>query len=189
MTEDGNRRLKRFVRDELDADQRLLFDEIAFGERSKGTQRFSLLGPEGALEGPFNAMLLAPKLGFALQQLGAAIRYSTKLSPRIREAAILMVAAKWNCEFERRAHEPLALDAGLKLDEIAAIARGELPEGQTEEEGVAFKAAELMLRTGDLDDLDFGRCASDLGESAIFELMTLIGYYQTLALQLRVFRV
>lgn len=71
-------------------------------------------------------MLLAPKLGFALQQLGVAIRYSTSLSPRIREATILMVAAKWNCDFERHAHEPLALDAGLESEEVEAITRGEL---------------------------------------------------------------
>lgn len=56
-------------------------------------------------------------------------------------------------------------------------------------EGVAFQAVEQLLSTGDLDDLVFARCASEVGESAIFELMTLIGYYQTLALQLGVFRI
>ncbi len=189
MSENGKGRLKRFVRAELGEDQASLFDTIAFGERSKGPQRFSLLGQDGALEGPFNAMLLAPKLGFALQQLGAAIRYSTSLSPRIREAAILMVAARWNCEFERRAHEPLALDAGFSADDVASIASGELPRCETPAERAALAATKAILRTGDITDADFEGCVSSLGEPAIFELMTLVGYYQTLAIQLRVFRV
>ncbi len=182
-------RLNRLKPEELTAEQRRLYDEIVGGARSQGRQRFPFAGDDGALEGPFNAMLLAPKVGFALQALGAAIRYGTSISPRVREASILMVAAKWNCEFERKAHEPLALDNGLSSDEINEIRLHRAPAGQSSEERAAFEVSRCLINGGDLSDEEFERCSSVLGEEAIFELSTLIGYYSALALQLRIFRV
>ena len=53
---------------------------------------------------------------------------------------------------------------------------------------VARIAAALAAR-GDLDDAEYREAAADLGPAGLFELLTLVGYYATLALQLRVFRV
>ncbi len=182
-------RLNRYKPEQLTAEQRQLYDEIVGGTRSQGRQLFSLASDDGALEGPFNAMLLAPRVGFALQALGAAIRYETSISPRVREASILMVAAKWNCEFERKAHEPLALDNGLSSDEIEEIRLHRGPAGQSSEEQAAFEVSRCLVIDGDLSDEEFERYSSVLGDEAIFELSTLIGYYSALALQLRIFRV
>ena len=41
----------------------------------------------------------------------------------------------------------------------------------------------------DLDDEQYDTAVTVLGEQAIFKLSTLVGYYATLALQMRVFRV
>ena len=43
--------------------------------------------------------------------------------------------------------------------------------------------------TADLDDEQYDTAVTVLGERAVFELSTLVGYYATLALQMRVFRV
>lgn len=182
-------RLARYSRKVLTDEQRLLYDEISGGRRSLGRQSFSLVGEDGALEGPFNAMLLAPKVGFALQALGESIRYGSGLSPRVREAVILMVAAKWNCEFERQAHEPIALVSGLSHDEIRAIEARETPAGLDTAEKAAFEVSRSLIDNGDLNEEEFYRCSNLLGLQAIFELSTLVGYYSTLALQLRIFRV
>jgi 4-carboxymuconolactone decarboxylase len=53
---------------------------------------------------------------------------------------------------------------------------------------VARTAAALAAR-GDLDDAEYREAAGQLGADGLFELLTLVGYYATLALQLRVFRV
>ena len=53
---------------------------------------------------------------------------------------------------------------------------------------VARTAAALVTR-GDLDDAEYGEAVGHLGPAGLFELLTLVGYYATLALQLRVFRV
>ena len=96
----------------LGDEQRTLYDAIAGGRRAQGPQLFRLTDADGRLEGPFNAFLLQPRLGSALQALGA-----------------------------------------------------------------------------DLDDTEYREAEDHLGPDGLFELLTLVGYYATLALQLRVFRV
>ena len=53
---------------------------------------------------------------------------------------------------------------------------------------VARTAAALAAR-GDLDDAEYREAVGHAGRGGAFELLTLVGYYATLALQLRVFRV
>lgn len=172
----------------LDPAQRALYDAIAAGPRAAGPQHFALTAPDGALLGPFNAFLLAAELGDALQRLGAAIRYATSLPPRIREGAILLVAARWDSAFERHAHEAVGRSVGLTDDELETLSRGEVPES-----GDAVEAAALRLvraiAAGDVSDEEWAASVPVLGERTVFELTTLVGYYATLALQLRVFRV
>jgi 4-carboxymuconolactone decarboxylase len=98
-------RIPRLAPAELDGEQRALYDAIAGGRRAQGPQLFRLTDADGRLEGPFNAFLLQPRLGSALQALGTAVRYETRLSDRCREIAILVVAAHWRSDFERYAHE------------------------------------------------------------------------------------
>jgi 4-carboxymuconolactone decarboxylase len=134
-------------------------------------------------------MLTAPALGHALQQLGAAIRYETSLSGRIREMAILAVAAEWDSAFERYAHEPVGRAAGLTDAEVVALRSGEVPQLADDAERAALTLVLAVLRNGDVDERTYADVVSIIGNRAVFELTTLVGYYATLALQLRVFRV
>lgn len=174
---------------ELSAAQRDLYDEILGGPRAGGPQLFAMTDAEGGLTGPFNAMLLAPRLGAALQGLGSAVRYHTDLSARVREMAILAVAAAWHSDFERYAHEAVGRAAGVSEAEMAALRRGELPELTDPIERAALRVVDALLARADLDDAEFETARSELGAAALVELSTLVGYYATLALQLRVFRV
>ena len=181
-------RLPKFEPPALDAEQRSLYDAIAGGRRAQGPQLFRLADADGRLEGPFNAFLLQPRLGSALQALGAAVRYDTGLDDRCREIAILIVAAHWRSDFEWHAHEAVGRAAGLGDAELAALREGRHAELAGRESVVARTAAALMAR-GDLDDAEYAEAVGHLGPSGLFELLTLVGYYATLALQLRVFRV
>ena len=73
--------------DELDEEQRAVHHAITAGPRASSAPAFSLTDDEGRLHGPFNAMLLAPRVGLALQELGGALRYRTSLTDREREIA------------------------------------------------------------------------------------------------------
>jgi 4-carboxymuconolactone decarboxylase len=172
----------------LDDEQRALYDAIAGGRRAQGPQLFRLADADGCLEGPFNAFLLQPRLGSALQALGAAVRYETALDDRCREIAILVVAAHWNSDFERYAHEPVARAAGLTDADLAALRDGQ-GDVLTGREAVVARVAAALAARGDLDDAEYREAAAELGAAGLFELLTLVGYYATLALQLRVFRV
>jgi 4-carboxymuconolactone decarboxylase len=188
MTPQGSR-LERFVKDSLDDEQRSLFDEIAGGKRASGVQLFRLLGDDGALEGPFNAFLLQPRLGRALQAVGAAVRYETSLPDRARELAILVVAHRWDSSFEWYAHEAVGRHLGLTDDELAAVRDRDWSRHHDEVERVVAATADRLVWEGDLDDVGYREAVESLGESQLFELITLVGYYAALALQLRVYRV
>jgi 4-carboxymuconolactone decarboxylase len=171
----------------LDADQRAVYDAVAGGRRASGP--FRLVDADGALEGPFNAFLLQPKLGFALQALGSAVRYETALTDRARELAILVVAVHEGSAFERYAHEAVGRQAGLTDDELEAVRTGRSESFADEAERVATLTVQALCVRGDLDDDEYARATAVLGPAGVFELLTLAGYYRTLALQLRVFRV
>ena len=181
-------RIGKFEPSGLDAEQRSLYDAIAGGRRAQGPQLFRLADAAGRLEGPFNAFLLQPRLGSALQALGASVRYDTGLDDRCREIAILVVAAHWRSDFEWYAHEAVGRAAGLGDGELAALRDGRHAELAGRESVVARTAAALVVR-GDLDDDEYGEAVACIGPAGLFELLTLVGYYATLALQLRVFRV
>jgi 4-carboxymuconolactone decarboxylase len=184
-------RLAVLSSDEMTSEQKDLYREILSGPRGQGPRAVPLASGAGGLAGPFNAMLYAPPAGHALQELGAAIRFRTELAPRIREMAILVVAQAWDSAYERASHEPIGREAGLTEEEIGALRDGTDPGFADKPEQVAHSVVRALTgpAPADLDDEEYDTAAAVLGERALVELSTLAGYYATLALQLRIFRV
>ena len=182
-------RLAKLRPSEMDAAQRSLYDRITTGERAAGPQLFPLVDADGALEGPFNALCLSPVIGDAVQELGAALRYHSTLTRRATEIAILIVATAWESAFERSAHEAIGRHIGLSEAELSALRDGG-PVGSDEYEvAVARTAHALVGPQRDLLDDEYAEAVEVLGETTVFELVALCGYYSLLALQLRAFRV
>jgi 4-carboxymuconolactone decarboxylase len=181
-------RLSKLFPARLDDDQRAVYDAIAGGRRAQGPQLFPLVDAGGGLEGPFNAFLLQPRLGFAWQALGAAVRYETALSDRAREIAILVTATASDAAFEWRSHEPIGRHAGLTDHELDALRTSRFDVFADDDRLVAATVSALCVR-GDLDDEEYRRAVGAVGPAGVFELLTIVGYYQALAMQLRVFRV
>ncbi len=188
MSANGAARIAARTPNQLDSGQAALYASITGGPRAQGPQHFALTADDGSLLGPFNAFLLSPQLGGALQELGAAVRYATALTPRMRELAILIVASHWRSAFERHAHEAVGRAAGLSDAELAAIRDGRALDLH---DGLERATVELChaLVAGDVGDELWASVLEVLDERTVFELSTLVGYYATLALQLRVFRV
>jgi 4-carboxymuconolactone decarboxylase len=181
--------LRKLEVSELDDAQRTLYQDIVGGPRGQGPQLFAMSDEDGRLEGPFNAMLLSPALGSALQQLGARVRYSARLGHRARELAILTVGYAWDSGFEVYSHERVARAAGLTEAELAAIRSGRFAALDDPAERTVAALAHALVKRSDLTDEEYQAGCQTLGEDGLFELTTLVGYYATLALQLRVFRV
>ena len=183
-------RLAVLSSDEMTTEQVDLYREILGGPRGQGPRAVLLSSGAGGLAGPFNAMLYAPPVGHALQELGAAIRFRTELAPRTREMAILVVAQAWDSGYEQASHEPIGREAGLTEPEMEALRAGTDPGFADKQEQVAYSVVRALTGPGaDLDDQEYDTAVAVLGEQALVELSTLVGYYATLALQLRIFRV
>ena len=105
----------------------------------------------------------------------------------MRELAILLVAAHRDSAFERESHEAIARAIGFSEGELAAIRSLDVSVFDGDE-GVVGRATVALLE-GELSDELWNEASTALGVDGIFELTALVGYYSTLALQLRVFRV
>jgi 4-carboxymuconolactone decarboxylase len=122
-------RLASLPRATLDDEQRALFDEIAGGDRARRFPPGDLVDEEGGLQGPFNALLLVPAIGRALQEVGTRLRTQGRLAGRLREIAILTTAAHYRAQYEWYAHAPMAREAGLGDGGNCSPPCGELTRG------------------------------------------------------------
>lgn len=173
--------------DDLSGDAQTLYDAIARGPRANGPQYFGLTDCAGRLEGPFNAMVIAPGVGDALQSLGSAIRFATSLSARSREVAILSVAAAIQSDFEWYAHEGIGRAAGLTEDELDALRSGEVAPGFDDEAAVVRDVATSLATRREISEQVYAVAERFLGAVGLIELVTLVGYYLMLDLSMRAF--
>ncbi|MBI4220622.1 MAG: carboxymuconolactone decarboxylase family protein, partial [Chloroflexi bacterium] len=84
-------------RDEVAPEHRLIFDSIA--------------GSRGKVDGPFAVLMNSPEVAGRVAHVGTYLRFESKLSPRIRELAIITTARHWNCDLEWVVHVRLAKEA------------------------------------------------------------------------------
>ena len=165
-------------------EQRALYEAIVGGKRGPGMR-----GEDGALVGPFNAMLLNPHVGDRVQRLGEALRFDISLPRNVIEVATLVVGSHWRAQFEWWAHERLAKQAGVPEAVIAAIKRGERPDFSNDDEAGAYDVASELYRTQRLTDATYANAVQRFGESGVFELIALVGYYSLVSLLLNGFDV
>jgi len=172
---------------ELDEPRIRLYKSIIGARRSGAVGALSLVDKDGHLAGPFNAMLLNPDLGMALQELGTAIRTRGELSPRCRELAILAVAAQWQSAFELHAHTLIGAQVGLTDAEMESLCAGRTIQLADAEEAAVLAAARTLVQTANLSESEYAAAVAALSPAKLFEISTLVGYYSLLALQMRVF--
>ncbi len=173
---------------DLTDEQKALRSLIANGKRAQHGQPFQLTSSTGQLEGPFNAMLLTTTVGTQLQYLGEAIRYGMQTPDRAREIAILELARLRQCDFEWYAHERLGRQSGLTEEELQALMTGsEIDTLDPQEEAIRHLTRELAERR-DVDGEHLSGLRDLLGDAMVMEVITLVGYYDLLALSLNVWR-
>lgn len=186
-------RLPHLKPSDLDDDQRRLYDALTTGPRRAVHDALpaavQMTDDEGRLQGPFNAMLMHPRLGFALQELSRQLRFDGHLSVRTREIVILTVAASEQSDFEWAAHAAIAERAGVRTEDIEAMAAELTVEFEDPRDEAAAQLALCIVNHGDVDDDTYMRVQPELGDDGIFEVSTTVGIYQLIAQQLRVFRV
>lgn len=172
----------------LSGAQRDVYERITTSPRAGANRARPLTDDNGRLLGPFNAILFSPEVGGALQELGTAIRYRGTLPPRLREIAILEVARGRRCGTEWHAHAHAGRLVGISDEELAAIASGTDAPTFDHGERLARHIVAQLITDRDLDDRTVEDAGHQLGLATVNELVMLVGYYDLLALSLRVWR-
>lgn len=173
---------------DMTAQQAELYAQITKGKRAAKPSPFRLTADGGRLEGPFNAMLLNPAAGSALQRLGESVRFATNLTDREREIAILEVARNRNCEFEWYAHERCGREIGLTNGELRSLRDAENIETLSEnEQAVRQLSAALSINTS-VDEEKLQDAKTKLASDVIMDVIVLVGYYGILSMSLRIWK-
>nr|PPQ62672.1 carboxymuconolactone decarboxylase family protein [Streptomyces sp. QL37] len=130
----------------------------------------------------FRMLNHAPPLTGPAVHLGKAILASTTLSPRLREMAILTVAARTGCRYEHSQHAPIALAVGVTGDQVDDLASGEVTEDLfTERHRTALTAVTELLTGHTLEPATLKSLQERYSGREIVELIALTGYYTMLA--------
>lgn len=178
-------RLPWFTPDELDAEQRAYYEKLLSGPRDMS----ALTDSEGRLHGAFNARLLDPPVGTAIQELGAALRFHSKLDDKLRELTILTVASHERCDFEWNGHAAIAKKAGLTAEQLEGVRAGNAIPSLSYQEELTWRVAKALLDEGDLAAALFAEAMDELGPAVLFDIVSLVGYYRHTAMAMRVWQV
>jgi 4-carboxymuconolactone decarboxylase len=138
-------------------------------------------GPRGGVPSPFLAMLDAPDLAVAIQNLGVAIRFKGHLSDAQRELAILATAGAAGCGYEWHYHASIGAKAGLDGSTINATLPGAGLEGVENIWAIIITLCQsVATREGGAENALHDAIAA-FGRRAATELVAIIGYYTMLA--------
>jgi 4-carboxymuconolactone decarboxylase len=166
--------------------QRRVFDGITGGPRAKGDPA-EFLNEEGALRGPFNAMLYAPEVGDMLQRLGGMLRYEGVIPGQLRELAILVVGRHFEADYEWWAHAKVGKKEGLSDTVIDQVMNGQVPEDPAQ--ATVYRFVSDLQTKKRVDDALYADAVALLGEQGVAELVFLAGYYATISHILNAFEV
>jgi 4-carboxymuconolactone decarboxylase len=171
-------RLKPLTPDALGGSARALYDAVLDSPRAQGPARRIIQREDGSLTGPFDAWLRTPELGRHLERVGMALRTETVLSDAAREVAVLVVAKAWRADFEWWVHGLVARRHGVSDEEIEAIGHGRRPGFADAACAAAHDVAVELVHERRLDAGTLEQARGVLGERALVEVVTLVGFYQ-----------
>jgi len=148
-----------------------------------------IAGRRGRFGGPFQLLIRAPEVCEHAAKLGEHLRWGTSLPDRLSELAIIATARFWRAQYEWFAHAPLAEKAGVPVAAIEAIRRGETPSFERGDEALVYRVCSELFNTRRLSDANFHEAIATLGETALVEVIAIIGYYTLIGNTLNVFQV
>ena len=183
----ADRRFPLIPPENLTADQRVVYDAIKGGPRSKIAN--TAAAKPGPLGGPFNAMLRSPGVGNIVQSLGGEIRFKSSLPAKLNELAIMVTARYWTSQYEWHAHCKLALEAGLDPAIAKDVAENRRPAMMDADEAMIYDFSRELHDTKQVSDANFQRVKDRFGEQGVFDLIACNGYYSLVSMILNVDRV
>ena len=120
-----------------------------------------------------------PAMAREFLRFNAFLGQRGELEPRLRELAILRVAARERSAYEWAEHVRIAADTGCCADEIDRAGAG--PAGFDGDDRLVLEATDELVDAGRLSAATWSSLADRLGERAAIELLFVVGTYRMLA--------
>jgi len=132
---------------------------------------------EGSKTNIMMVMANHPPLATIYNQWGKHFLMANSLNTRQLELIILRVAWKVKSPYEWHNHVGYGMNAGLSLEEIAAIR--DYPQGGRwiEEEAALLQAVDDLIDTNNLSDQTWATLAKTLDKTQLMDLVFTIGHY------------
>jgi len=163
--------------DRMTAEQRRLNDTIA-GKRVGSQTR-----------GPYGILLHHPALCERVVAVADFLRDHATVARPLVEIVVLTIARHWTSQYAWFAHARHADRFGLDPDMVEAIRTNRRPVIGDETEEVVYRMTSEIMKEKALREETYERAFRLLGERALIEIVTTIGYYQLVATVLAAFEV
>ncbi|KAN0104927.1 AhpD-like protein [Hyaloscypha variabilis] len=122
--------------------------------------------------------------------LGTACFRDTSLSPYNRELVCLLTAHRLSCDYQWKQHVQIAKATGVPAAKIDAIKADQITgEGFSEIEKALLAFLDEVLKGPEVSDLVFEEARKHFSDQALVEVVSMQGFYYSLARIATVFRV
>jgi alkylhydroperoxidase family enzyme len=173
---------------ELNVAQKAVYDSIREVADVAFTN-FKFMKADGALIGPFNAMVQFPQFGGAAWAMNKTMYDNTKLPQSVLQVCVLVTGSRMKGRYQIFGHEQLAADAGVSPRKIATLAAGQRPADLTQEESVAFDVAYALNQGGPIAESTYRAGEAVFGREGMAEIIYLVGTFHLVAVILNGFDV
>jgi 4-carboxymuconolactone decarboxylase len=143
----------------------------------------------GHVRGPFAIWLRNTELCESTLKLQEMFASRVTLGRRLLELMILVSARSATAQYAWFIHEPHALKLGIAPDIIEAIRERRPPEFARADERLVYDITMELNSTRSLSEANYRRGMAMLGEQAMVELVSAIGFYAMVAMTLNAFAV
>ena len=135
-------------------------------------------GGRGALINIYKLLLHSPTVCMTWLEHIGAIRWKTKLTPRLREIAIVRVAQAAKYAYALQQHVPhIAVPDGVSLEECEALKDWRASKFFNEAERAALAYVDAIIAGSGVPDDVFNAMRQHYNEREIVELTVLVGTY------------
>ncbi|KAK5137021.1 hypothetical protein LTR08_001030 [Meristemomyces frigidus] len=173
-------RLPPLTRDKLSSpEQQSGHDELSELAGKAFGDKFIWKRKDGAMVGPFPALIGAPEAGVDMIKLVGKLATIPGLPADAKETAILSTGAHYKALYELYAHGNVAAQTtGLFTEQVEQICDGKKPEGLNEGCSVAYDIAKhLSSIPGPLPKDLWDRSTKALGKDGTLALVHYVGMY------------
>lgn len=129
----------------------------------------------------YKAVANSPYVLSGFMRLGNALLTRTELEPILRELTILRVAKLCGSEYEWTQHVPIALEFGVRQEQIEAISNWKESTVFSDIERAVLEYTDEVAQNVSVKDETFARLQRHLSDQKIVELTLSVGYWAMVA--------